>query len=137
MGQTHAQTDSSRWLPYRIPMFWWLQKGSYFAFILREASCIFVAWFVVYLLLLVQAVNQGDASYQALLAWSASSSIVLLNVVSLLFLVFHAITFFDAAPQALVVRLGSTRVPGSMIAAGHYVGWVVVSAIVCWLLLGA
>ena len=40
---------------------------------------------------------------------------LLLNVVSFLFVVFHAITFFDAAPQALVVHVGRTpraRTPG-------------------------
>ena len=36
------------------------ERGSYLAFILRELSSIFVAWFVVYLLLLVRAVEPGS-----------------------------------------------------------------------------
>jgi fumarate reductase subunit C len=123
-----------RVLPPHISTTWWLQKPSYFLFILREMSCVFVAWFVVYLLMLIQAVNQGDASYQVFLAWSASSSIVLLNGVGLLFLLFHAYTFFDAAPQAMVVKVGPNRVPGSAILAGHYAGLIAISLLVCWLL---
>ena len=124
-------------LPSRMSTFWWLGNGSYFAFILRELSCLFVAWFVVYLLLLVRAVSQGDAAYQQLLAWSATPLILFVNLVSLLSLVFHAVTFFAAAPQAMIVKVGPNPVPGSLVLAGHYVGWVVVSAVVGWLLLGA
>ena len=124
-------------LPPRVSTFWWLEKGSYFAFILRELSCIFVAWFVVYLLLLVRAVSQGDAAYQQLLAWSATPLLLVVNIVSLLSVAFHAVTFFAAAPQAMVVKLGPNTVPGSLVLAGHYAGWVGVSAVVCWLLLGA
>ena len=39
-------------------------------FILRELSCVFVGWFVVFLLMLVRAVSTGAASYQQFLAWS-------------------------------------------------------------------
>ena len=51
-----------RWLPPRKSTYWWLERRSYLAFILRELSSVFVAWFVVFLLLLVRAVGQGDAS---------------------------------------------------------------------------
>lgn len=124
-----------RVLPPRVSTTWWLQKRSYFFFILREMSCVFVAWFVVFLLMLVHSVGQGDASYQAFLAWSAAPPILLLNIISLVFLVFHAVTFFDATPQAMVVKLGARRVPGAAILAGHYAGLIGVSLIVCWLFL--
>ena len=82
-GRPHTYTDyHPRWLRYHVSTYWWLQRWSYFAFILREASCVFVAWFVVYLLMLVRAVNQGDAAYQDVLTWSASRPILLLNLVS-------------------------------------------------------
>jgi fumarate reductase subunit C len=138
MSQSQVQPEyQQRVLPPRVSTFWWLEKGSYFAFILRELSCVFVAWFVVYLLLLVRAVTQGDASYQEILAWSATTPILLLNSVGFLFLIFHAVTFFDAAPQAMVVKVGQHRVPGSLVLAGHYAGWVAASAVVAWLLLRA
>jgi fumarate reductase subunit C len=116
-----------RWLRRHVSTVWWLEKRSYFAFILREGSCLFVAWFVAFLLLLVRAVAQGEAAYQAFLAWAAQPSVLLLNVVSFAFLVFHAVTFFDAAPQALVLHVGRRRVPSQLVAIGHYAGWAVVS----------
>ena len=138
MSQSQGQPEyQQRVLPPHISTLWWLKKGTYFTFILREMSCVFVAWFVAYLLLLVRAVGQGDAAYQQLLAWSATPLILCVNIVSLLSLVFHAVTFFAAAPRAMMVKVGPNMVPGSLVLAGHYAGWVAASAVVCWLLLGA
>jgi fumarate reductase subunit C len=123
-----------RWLRRHVSTYWWLEKPAYFAFILREGTCLFVAWFVIYLLLLIKAVGDGPAAYDRFLAWSAAPGMVLLNVVTLALLVFHAITFFVAAPQALVVHIGKTRVPGSLILIGHYAAWAVASVMIVWLL---
>ena len=128
--------DHPRWLRPTVSTYWWLQRWAYFAFILRELSSIFVAWFVVFLLLLVRAVGDGEASYQRFLDWSRTPVVLLLNVVSLLFVVFHAVTWFNLAPKALVARVGGYRVPGFVIAASNYVAWGIASAVVVWLLLG-
>lgn len=138
MDPLHTHTPyHPRWLRQPVSTYWWIQKPAYFKFILREVSSVFVGWFVVFLLLLVRAVSGGVGSYQQFLAWSGTWPIVLLNLVSLLFIVFHAITFFIAAPQALVVRLGGRRVPGSAIVAGHYGAMLAASLLVVWLLFGA
>ena len=138
MGEPQSQPHYQHHvLPPRVSTFWWLGKGSYFAFIVRELSSVFVAWFVVYLLLLVRAVSQGEAAYQQFLAWSATPLVLFVNIVSLLSVVYHAVTFFAAAPRAMVVKVGPNPVPGGLVLAGHYAGWVAASAAMCWLLLGA
>ena len=134
-GPAHAGRNA-RLLQPTISRGWWLQRGSYFAFMMRELSCVFVAWFVVYLLLLVRSVGRGEASYQHFLERSAAPGIVLLNVISLVFVVYHTITFFNAAPQAMVVSVRGRRVPGIVIGVSHYAAWVVVSALVAWVVLG-
>jgi fumarate reductase subunit C len=125
-----------RWLRPRMSTYWWLHRRSYLTFVLRELSSIFVAWFVVYILLLVRAVSRGEASYQQFLAWSRSPLVLLLNLVGLLFVVFHAVTWFNLAPQAMVVRVLGRRVPGRWITASNYLAWALVSALTAWLLLG-
>ncbi len=124
-----------RWLRQPVSTYWWLHKRSYFWFILREASSIFVAWFVIFLLLLVRAVGQGASGYQEFLTWSSRWPVVLMNVVSLAFIVFHMITFFVAAPQALVLHLGRKRVPGVIVAGAHYAAMLAASIVIAWLLL--
>jgi len=137
MSEKAAYTEyHPRWLRPRMSTYWWLQRRGYVVFILRELSSIFVAWFVVYLLLLVRAVSQGGSSYQQFLRWSGRPAVLLINLVTLLFVVFHAITWFNLAPQAMVVHLGAKRVPGPWIAASNYVAWALSSALVAWLLLG-
>ena len=132
----HTPAHAGRHLPQPVPTFWWLGNSSYFLFMLRELSSVFVAWFVVYLLFLVRAVIEGPAGYQAFLDWSATPAILVLNVVGLIFVIYHAVTFFSAAPQAIVVNVGGNRVPGSLIAGSHYAGWLVISLLV-FLILGA
>jgi fumarate reductase subunit C len=138
MAESHIYTAyHPRWLRQRVSTYWWLEKPAYLVFILREASCMFVGWFTVYLLLLLQAVQRGPVAYGEFLAWSAAPWVMLLNLATLVFVVFHAITFFQAAPQAMVVHLGRKRVPPQALLAGHYAGWAAASLVVLWLLMGA
>jgi len=138
MNRTPGYTEfHPRWHRTRVSTYWWLQRWSYLAFILRELSSVFIAWFVVYLLLLVAAVSRGAADYEDFVAWSRLPVVRVLNVVSLFFLVFHALTWFNLAPKAMVMRFRGRRVPGPWIAASNYAAWAVVSVLLLWLLLGA
>lgn len=123
--------------PYVRPVstFWWLRRRSYLVFVLRELSSVFVAWFVVYLLLLVTAIGAGSEEYQRFMDWSASGWVLVLNGVSLLFVLLHAVTWFGLAPKAMVVRLLGHRVPARAILAGHYLLWVLLSAVLAWVVL--
>ncbi|MGH8893741.1 MAG: fumarate reductase subunit C [Actinomycetes bacterium] len=135
-AQLPSHTDyHPRWYRERVPIFWWLRRRSYVAFVLREMSCVFVAWSVVFLLLLVRAVGQGPGSYSDFLDWADTLWVVVLNVVSLAFLVYHAVTWFQLTPRAMVLKLSGRPVPGRAIATSAFAGWAVVSAFVTWLLL--
>jgi fumarate reductase subunit C len=120
-----------------VPRFWWLRRRSYLIFVLRELSSLFVGWFIAYLLVLVYAVGQGESSYQRFLDWSANPFVIALNVVALGFVLLHAVTFFQAAPQTTVVRLRGRRVPPAALAAPIFAAWVVVSAFLIWLVVYA
>ena len=125
-----------RWYRRRMSVFWWVGRRSYLVFVLRELSSVFVAWSVVFLLLLVSAVGQGGRQYQQFRHLSSDPWMLVLNAITLAFLLFHAITWFNLAPQAIVVRLRGERVPRSWIVSAHFAAWVVLSALVAWLILG-
>ncbi len=126
-----------RWHRTRTSTWWWLKRWSFVAFILRELSSLFIAWFIVFFLLLVRAISQGPAEYEWFVKRFAGHPLVVaLNAISLVLVVFHAATWFNLAPQAMVVRLRGQRVPGVWIAAGNYAAWAVVSGVVAWLVLG-
>jgi len=124
-----------RWYRRRMPVFWWVGRRSYLIFVLRELSSVFVAWSVVFLLLLIHAVGQGGTEYRQFVHLSSDPWMLALNVVTLAFVLFHALTWFNLAPQAMVVRLRGKRVPESRIAGAHYVGWALLSALAAWLIL--
>ena len=125
-----------RWHRPRMPVFWWVGRRSYLIFVIRELSSVFVAWSVVFLLLLVHAVGQGGKEYQQFLDRSSEPWMLALNVIALAFLVFHAITWFNLAPQAIVIRLRGKRVPRPWIVGAHFAGWALLSALTAWLILG-
>ncbi len=116
-----------------VSTWWWTRKRSYFVFVMRELSSIFVAWFVAYLVLFVYAVGRGEAAYQRFLDWASSPWVTVLNVVALVFVLLHAVTWFNLTPQAMAVRVAGRRVPTFHIIAGQYTGLVVVSGFVFWL----
>jgi fumarate reductase subunit C len=137
MSDKPAYTEyHPRWHRTRVSTYWWLKQRTYVLFILREVSSVFVAWFVIYFLLLVHAVGAGENEYKEFLTWSKHPVVLALNLVSLFFIVFHAATWFNLAPQALVVRLRGERVPEHWIAASNYAAWALVSGLVVWLILG-
>jgi fumarate reductase subunit C len=113
---------------------WWLHRRSYLVFALRELSCVFIAWFVIFLLLLIHAIGAGNRDYRRFLDWAANPVVIAVNIVALLFVVLHAITWFRLAPKAIVVRARGRRVPSSFIAGANYLAWAVASAVVAWLI---
>ena len=122
---------AERHLAYRrpIPVLWWLRKRSYFVFVMRELSSIFVAWLVLYLLLFVRAVGRGEAAYATSSTGRPRPWLVALNVVAFAFVVLHTVTWFSLTPQAMVVRRRGRRVPAAAIIGAQYAGLAVVSGV--------
>ena len=124
--------------PYVRPISntWWLQRWPYTKFMLREISSVFIAIYLVLLLVLVGKIEQGQAAYDAYLAWFRSPLLMMLHVVSLAFALMHTVTWFNLTPKAMPIRIGEEPVPPVLIAGSNYVAWIVVSAVVAMILLG-
>ena len=125
-----------RWHRPRMPIFWWLKKGSYARFILRELTSLFVAAAAMILLFQARAAGQGEAAYARFEAWLRTPAALILNTVILAFLLVHTLTWLNLAPRAMVVNLGGRRIPDRMVLAGHYLAWLFASGLVAWFLFG-
>ena len=119
----------------RVSTYWWLARWAYLKFILREGSSVFVAWIVVLTLLQIRALTRGPADYAAFQERLRSPLLLAINAVSFLFVVFHAVTWFNLTPKAMAVRVHGKRLPGFAVAAPNYVACVAISAAVAWILL--
>ena len=124
-----------RWYRPRVSTYWWLGSWPYSKFILRELSSIFVAWTVVLMLLAIAAVERGPQAWTHYLAFMRNPLMVAINVIGFFFVVFHTITWFNLTPHAMAVRIRGLRVPGLMLSGPNYVLWIVISAVVVWLLM--
>jgi len=124
-----------RWYRPQVSVYWWLGQRQYLKFILRELSSVFVALFVVMTLFQLSALKDGPEAYADFQRSLQSPLVIAVNAIGFLFIVFHAVTWFNLAPSAMPVRLGGKRVPAFLVAAPSYVMWILVSAIVSWLVL--
>ena len=125
-----------KWYRKRVSTYWWIGQWSHLQFILRELSSLFVAYAVVMILLLLRALERGPESYAAFQEWLKSPGAVTLNSISLVFVLFHAITWFNLTPRAMPVRVGGKRLPDWMVALPNYLVWIVISVAVAWLIIG-
>ncbi|HYN24289.1 MAG TPA: hypothetical protein VES69_04530 [Pyrinomonadaceae bacterium] len=136
MKETPVHTEyHPRWYRAPVSTYWWTLQWKYLKFILRELSSLSVAYFVVLTLLQLRALSRGPASYAAFQEWLKSPIVMALNVISLLFVLFHTITWFNLTPSAMPVRVRGKRLPDWMIAAPNYVAWLALSAVIAWLIL--
>ena len=134
-AEPHYTLYHPRWYRRRVPVWWWLQNRAYAGFVLRELTSVFVAYFAVLNLWQVRALAQGPEAYGRFLARLQTPLFLALDTVAFLFVLFHAITWFNLAPKAMVVRLSGKRVPDAVILGLNYAAWIVLSAAVAVVLL--
>ena len=131
----HYTPYHPKWYRKRVSVWWWLESESYTGFVLRELSAAPVAFFAVVLIAQVRALAHGPQAYARFAARIGSPPVVVLSLIAFLFVVFHAITWFNLAPTAMVVRVRGKRVPDMAISGSNYAAWVVLSAAVAFLML--
>lgn len=131
----HYTEHHPRWYRARVSTYWWLWSWPYMKFVLREITSVPVAWFVVVTLLQIRALALGPEAYAQFQRWMSSPLLLAVNTVSFGFVLFHAITWFNLAPAAMVVRVGGKRVPPIAIIAANYAAWLVASAALAWFIL--
>jgi succinate dehydrogenase subunit C len=124
-----------RWYRPRVSVYWWLGQWRYLKFILRELSSVFVAFVVIMTILQVRALRGGPQAYARFQHQLQSPAVISVSLISLFFVVFHTITWFNLTPRAMAVRVRGKRIPEWLVAAPNYAIWIVVSTAVTLLVL--
>ncbi len=122
-----------RWHRVAMPIFWWVRRWIHARFILRELTSMFVAGYALVYLLQIRALGAGPEAYDRFLQMLQSPLSIALHGISLIFVLYHSITWFNLAPRALSLRLGSVRVPDWVISGSSFVGWIGLSAALIWM----
>ncbi len=125
--------------PYRRPMpaTWWLLNRAYFLFMVRELTSVFIAVYVVLVLILLSKLRAGPDAYAQYLRFLGTPGMIVFHVVALAAAIFHTVTWFNILPSVLVVRVGERRVPGAILAGANYAAWIAISILLAWIMLRA
>ena len=118
--------DKSKLYYPKMSATWWLEKKSYFMFMMRELSCVFIAIFLVVLLVQIYQLNQGHDAYAAFRQKLASPGWILFHVVALVFALYHSITWFYST--AVVVQFG--RIRRELMVGLNIGAWIVLSLLI-------
>ena len=120
---------------YPVPATWWLKKRVYFFFILRELTSVFIAAYLVLVLVLLHKISVGRVAYDAYLQFLANPGMIAFHVIALVAALYHTCTWFNLVPNILIVRFSRTRVPKSIVSGAHFIGWIVISVVIAWIVL--
>ena len=115
---------------------WWLKRKPYILFMIRELTSVFVAGYCIFLLVLIYKLTQGADAYGNFMVALKLPSSVALHLISLAFVLYHTITWFNLTPKLLVLYRGEERIHQGLVGGTFYAVWVVISFIVVWLVLG-
>ena len=130
-----TRPEPSKLYHRKMPATWWLKKQSYFLFMLRELSSVFIAIFLIVYLYQIYQLTQGPQAYIAFAGKLSSPGWVLFHLVALLFALYHSVTWFQSSAVVLQVRIGERLIPRPFVMALHVGAWAVVSLAVLILFL--
>jgi len=116
-----------------MSVWWWLKDLAYMKFVVRELTSVFVAFFAILFLWQIRAVTAGPDAYARFMARLKTPLFLTVDIVALVFVLYHTITWFNLTPTAMVVRLRGKRVPDTIVAGSNYVAWLIVSVVVAWI----
>ena len=109
---------------------WFVKRWPYRLFMLRELSSVFLAAYMVLLLILVTKVHDGQHAFNGIQQTLKSPGWIAFNIVVLIFALLHTVTWFQAVPKALPLRRGENRVSPRLLIGAHYGLMLVLSAAV-------
>jgi fumarate reductase subunit C len=132
---TGPRPDKSKLYYPKMPATWWLGKRSYFLFMMRELSSVFIAIFLVVFLVQIYQLSEGPDSYSAFVKRLGSPGWIIFHAIALLFAIYHSITWFISTSVVLPLRLGEREIPRNLVTALNIGAWIGVSVVILKLFL--
>ena len=85
------------------------------------------------LLVALRRLSEGREAWEAFLQNLTGPAGVLLQLVILVFAVYHSTSWFNVTPKAMPVQIGENFLPGAVIIGAHYAAWLAVTLAVLFL----
>ena len=138
--------SSTRFAGYRQPMpnDWWLKSYRYFMYMMRELTALFAAlWVLGFLaqLPMMAGYPENMGAYNRWLEYARSPVWIIFSFISLIFVLYHAVTFINLMGTVMTARFGKVRIGGGMVVAPMLLAWlgitIILAAIIMVPLIGA
>ncbi len=112
---------------------WFLSRPAFRFFMLREATAIFIALYLVFLLVWLRRLGGGPEAFASLQALIRHPVSWVLHAIIFGAALYHSITWFNLTPKIMPMYIGEDRVADTWAAiAMGYFPWIVVTAVVLW-----
>ena len=122
--------DKSKLYYPTMPATWWLRRRSYFLFMVRELSSVFIAIFLIVFLVQIYQLTEGQQSYTAFIQRLGSPGWITFHVVALLFALYHSFTWFQSSSVVLQIKIGRQEISRPVVMGLHIGAWIVASAVI-------
>ena len=119
-----------------LPATWWLHNHYLVKFMIRELTSFFVLGAAVFLVILLYQANKGAEHFHSFYEHVLQSGwLIFLEIAALVFVVFHSVTTFNAAPTIMAARWGEEPINPLIVIGANYALWLIVSLVVLILVL--
>ncbi len=113
-----------------VPWGWWLKKGHYFWYMVREFTALPIAFWLFWFLVEIGRLRNGAAGYHPL----NRAYFLVFSVLVLPFALYHSVTFLQLFAVVTRIPIGQRVVPSGLVAAALFAAWLVSSAVIAFLL---
>ena len=115
---------------------WWTDRAFYIAYMLREGTAVVALWVALelfYLALLAVLTPQEAIEYAA--AFIKSPIVIILNIIALVSVLYHALTWYNLMPKAVRMFLTNNPtdtklLPEVVVTGGLWIGTVCASIVI-------
>jgi fumarate reductase subunit C len=111
---------------------WWLRKGHYFWYMVREFTAVPLAVWLLWFLVEIQRAQRGASGYYP----HSSTGFVIFSVICLLFALYHSVTFLSLAGDILHFKVMDKPVSSRLVVAAMFGMWLVASIVIGGVLIG-
>jgi fumarate reductase subunit C len=119
-----------------VPAAWWMHNHHLTLIMIRELTSVFVAGYAIFLMVLLYRYHQGGDAWHGFFEALKSPASIVVQLLTLVFVLYHTVTWFNLTPQIVIVWRGEEKVSPTVIAGAHYALWAVASLIIAWIAAG-
>jgi len=130
LSAAEIETPTRAYRP-RMGAGWWMRKGHYFWYVVREFTALPLAAWLLWLLVEVKRAGGGAAQYSP----HGSTAFVVFSVVCLGFALYHSVTFLSLAGVIIHVKVFERPVPSRLIVLSQFGLWAAASAVIAFVLI--